>query len=77
MFFPTTKNHAAQHVIVLKVENFMICDYANSHQEQVEVKGRGRGRKQSVLFCPWGVTSDIQKETQLSKLLSATRELSQ
>lgn len=54
----------------------MICNYANSHEERVEVKGRGRGRKQSVPFPLWSVTSDIQKETQLSELLSATGELS-
>lgn len=46
----------------------MICDYADSHQEQAEVKGRGRGRKQSVPFPLWSVTSEIQKETQLSEL---------
>lgn len=45
----------------------MICDYADSHQEQAEVKGRGRGRKQSVPFPLWSVTSEIQ-ETQLSEL---------
>lgn len=50
------------------MENITICDYVDSHQEQAEVKGRGRGRKQSVPFPLWSVTSEIQKETQLSEL---------
>lgn len=50
------------------MENITICDYADSHQEQAEVKGRGKGRKQSVPFPLWSVTFEIQKETQLSEL---------